>query len=248
MTTYSKIEHGLYENPKIIGLSHHAFRTYIEAILYSGKHLTDGFIDERVARRMGWDEVANELTTNDFLNPSWQRVDGGWTIYGYSERQTSKSDVDAVREKKRDAANARWNKKVDAKVMQSASTVHYKSDTEAIPDIDTDIDTDVDINTNNSFETFWKTYPRKTAKQSALKVWTKLSKSKDFDPDEVINIVEAYSRSDLPEQKFIPHASTWLNQERWRDPLPAPALTRFEQNVQLIESFRQIGVAEIEQG
>jgi hypothetical protein len=248
MTTYSKIEHGLYENPKIIGLSHHAFRTYIEAILYSGKHLTDGFIDERIARRMGWDECADELTKNDFVNPSWQRVDGGWIIYGFSERQTSKSDVDAVRQKKRDAANARWNKNVDTKAMQRAYDVHYKSDANAIPDIDTDTDVDTDSDVNNSFELFWTAYPRKTAKQSAVKTWKKLSKSKDFDPQEVIAIAEDYSRSDLPEQKFIPHASTWLNQERWRDPLPSPALTRFEQNVQLVETFRQLEVAEIEQG
>jgi hypothetical protein len=147
MATYSKIEHSLYDNPKIVGLSCEAFRAYVEGILYSGKNLTDGFLDERIVARMWGTQVADELTTNDPVNPSWQRVDGGWMIYGFAERQNTKADIDAKREQKRAAANARWKQKQstsDAEPMHSA----YKSDAQAMPDTDTD--TDTDINTSLS--------------------------------------------------------------------------------------------------
>jgi hypothetical protein len=150
MNTYAKIEHGLYENPKIIGLSDKAFRTYLESILYSGNHLTDGFIDERIAKRMGWVESADELTSNDQVNPSWQRVEGGWQIYGYCERQTSRADVEAMREQKSRAGKASVEAKRNRKLTEIQQSVEHtanKSSTKAQPD--TDIDTYTDINTNN---------------------------------------------------------------------------------------------------
>ena len=160
MSTYAKIEHGLYENPKIIGLSDKAFRTYLESILYSGNHLTDGFIDERIAKRMGWVEAADELTSNDQVNPSWQRVEGGWQIYGYCERQTSRADVEAMREQKRNAANARWSKKPskdDTEAMHGAYSVQSKSDAQAMPDIDIDtyIDKDKDVKRGTRLQTIF---------------------------------------------------------------------------------------------
>ena len=149
MTLYAKIEHNLYENPKIVGLSDKAFRAYIESILYSGKHLTDGFLDERIVARM-WPDGIDELTSNDPVNPSWVKVDGGYQIYGFCERQTTKAEVDAMREQKSRAGKAsveaKRNKKqteIQQSVEQSANT----TPTQAQPD--TDIDTYIDINTNN---------------------------------------------------------------------------------------------------
>lgn len=158
MSTYAKIEHSLYDNPKIVGLSCEAFRAYVEGILYSGKNLTDGFLDERIVSRMWGVQVADELTANDPVNPSWERVEGGWLIYGFTERQNTKESVDAKREQKRAAANARWEKtksKANAQAMQNeyksdAEPMHsaYKSDAQAMPDTDTDTDT----NTNKELK------------------------------------------------------------------------------------------------
>ena len=71
----------------------------------------------------------------------------------------------------------------------------------------------------SAFETFWRAYPRKTAKGAARKAWAKL------DPvggllDSIMAAVEAQknSRQWLADGgRFIPHASTWLNQARWED-------------------------------
>jgi uncharacterized protein YdaU (DUF1376 family) len=69
------------------------------------------------------------------------------------------------------------------------------------------------------FESFWSSYPRKTAKAEALKAFTKIN------PDEqtLTKMVAAVERSKLSTDwtkdngQFIPFPSTWLNQRRWED-------------------------------
>lgn len=69
------------------------------------------------------------------------------------------------------------------------------------------------------FAGFWRVYPRKVAKQSAIKAWDKLQ------PDDVTIALmgrallrqiasEAWRRDD---GQYIPHPATWLNQARWED-------------------------------
>lgn len=68
------------------------------------------------------------------------------------------------------------------------------------------------------FENFWKAYPRKIGKEPANKSWVKISIS-----EEVYNQIMAglanYIKHEWKgkEMKYIPHAATWLNQERWKD-------------------------------
>lgn len=159
MSTYAKIEHSLYDNPKIVGLSCEAFRAYVEGILYSGKNLTDGFLDERIVSRMWGTQVAEELTANDPVNPSWERVEGGWLIYGFCERQNTKEHVETVKKKRKDAAEKRWSNakaeqavsKPDAKPMQNA----YKTDAKGMPYTDTDTDTNKNINRATRIDSNW---------------------------------------------------------------------------------------------
>jgi len=151
MSTYAKIEHSLYDNPKIVGLSCEAFRAYVEGILYSGKNLTDGFLDERIVARMWGTQVAEELTSNDPVNPSWERVEGGWQIYGFCERQNTKEDVDAMRERKSAAGKASAAKRKQEaykKATELQQPVEQKlntGSTEVQPDTDTDTDTDKEL-------------------------------------------------------------------------------------------------------
>lgn len=68
----------------------------------------------------------------------------------------------------------------------------------------------------HSFGMFWAIYPRKIGKAQAQKVWSRITKKVPAE-----TILDGL-RSQLPilkakETQFIPHASTWLNQERWND-------------------------------
>ncbi|UCE97161.1 MAG: replication protein [Dehalococcoidia bacterium] len=73
------------------------------------------------------------------------------------------------------------------------------------------------------FDTFWKAYPRKVAKQSALRAFEKAMKITDLDT--ILQAIEAQSKSSdrLQENgKFIPYPDKWLRGHRWEDEVQAP--------------------------
>lgn len=71
------------------------------------------------------------------------------------------------------------------------------------------------------FESFWAMYPRKISKLKSKEKYLKILKSNKTPEKIHITILEGLKRH-LPiwektETKFIPHATTWLNGERWND-------------------------------
>ena len=72
-----------------------------------------------------------------------------------------------------------------------------------------------------NFEFFWVQYPNKTAKKKALQSWLKIN------PEEGgilfsaimkgLNTAKRSSQWTESGGKYIPHPTTWLNQERWND-------------------------------
>ena len=74
------------------------------------------------------------------------------------------------------------------------------------------------------FEAFWKRYPRKTAKAEAQKAWAKLRVDHSLLELITAGLITHISCADWVKDdgKYIPHASTWLNQRRWEDS-PKPA-------------------------
>ena len=69
-----------------------------------------------------------------------------------------------------------------------------------------------------AFATFWDIYPRKTDRKKALAAWMRHVK-----PGQCQQILDAIALQKQTQQwkgdggKFIPHPTTWLNGERWRD-------------------------------
>ena len=69
---------------------------------------------------------------------------------------------------------------------------------------------------------FWVAYPRKIGKKQALKKYVQLCSSTESNHEEIMKGLLKHKKiweQNKTEQKFIPHASTWLNQERFRDEL-----------------------------
>ncbi|MDR5802151.1 hypothetical protein [Caballeronia sp. LZ001] len=85
------------------------------------------------------------------------------------------------------------------------------------------------IEKEEAFSIFWKNYPRKDSKVPAQKAFEKVVVSEDM----LQTVMAGLDKFKVCEQwvrdggKFIPFASTWLNQRRWEDdPLPASAASR----------------------
>lgn len=77
------------------------------------------------------------------------------------------------------------------------------------------IDKDKIIN-NSSFDEFWKAYPRKVGKEAARKSWNK----KQPDINIVLHALQWQKQTNqwfVDNGKFIPHPTTYINQERWLD-------------------------------
>ncbi len=73
----------------------------------------------------------------------------------------------------------------------------------------------------NGFDQFWEAYPRKVGKGAARKSWQRLSPGPEL-LQEILNSLgeQVYSDPWLRESgRYIPHPTTWLNQERWTDEL-----------------------------
>jgi hypothetical protein len=71
------------------------------------------------------------------------------------------------------------------------------------------------------FNDAWLAYPRKVGKGQAEKAWAKAIKK--IDERQLCKLLSQYIDSLVfKDSKFIPHLSTWLNGERWRDDIEAP--------------------------
>lgn len=76
---------------------------------------------------------------------------------------------------------------------------------------------------DQSFDRFWSAYPIKVAKKKSHEIWAKKIK-----PDEKLfeTIMSALKEQKNSAQwikengQYVPHPTTWLNQERWNDELP----------------------------
>ncbi len=71
----------------------------------------------------------------------------------------------------------------------------------------------------DGFSEFWQAYPKKTAKQAAIKAWNKIKPDAELQ-QAILNALEQQKRS-VQWQKdggqFIPYPATWLNGRRWED-------------------------------
>lgn len=73
-----------------------------------------------------------------------------------------------------------------------------------------------------SFETFWSMYPRKVARKYASDCWKRLTEQQRL---AAVRAIEFHAKAWAAEGRqmaVIPHASTWLNGERWEDEIEMP--------------------------
>ena len=92
------------------------------------------------------------------------------------------------------------------------------------------------------FDEFWMLYPRKVAKASARKAWQKLTEEQQLLAAKAIDEHCQYWKSKETGLEFIPHAATWLNQERWEDELVIEVTRQKEKplvtNQQIEEAYK----------
>ena len=120
------------------------------------------------------------------------------------------------------------NKYVQSEQRSGTSNRYFLSmDADVLPRLDTDVlpvrtltSTNTKANTKDlytkEFEVFWKLYPRKVGKHLAAKAFKKTGK--DIEVDKLLQVTKNFAESNkATEERYIPHAQTWLNGKRFLD-------------------------------
>jgi hypothetical protein len=94
---------------------------------------------------------------------------------------------------------------------------------------------------------FWRAYPRRVAKKPAMEALERLRRSGDVTFTALLAAVERYAESVRgTDPKYVCHASTWLNQERWTDETEHLGNTHGQRKVFSAERWAADRRAEIE--
>ena len=99
------------------------------------------------------------------------------------------------------------------------------------------------------FESFWELYPRKVGKKMARTAWAKLTSKQKVDALAAIKNYVKYWQLKETDLDFIPHAATWLNQERFEDELDLtvrserPKLPWYSSDQLTMEHGQKLGIA-----
>ena len=72
------------------------------------------------------------------------------------------------------------------------------------------------------FTDFWNLYPRKVSRMMAEKAWRKLTPAEQQEALSALPNHIAYWNACDTEKQFIPHATTFLNQQRFYDEIELP--------------------------
>jgi hypothetical protein len=145
---YAKFTLDFPDHYKIAGLSDAAFRTWMEMIFWSRRHLTDGFIPRRMVtdepdapqgqHRPTWlASVCFDLLHNDDTNPSLLEVENGYQIHDFAEHQTTRAEIEHVRQVRKTAgrrggiaSGEARRKQTQARRKQTRSKTNPETETE----------------------------------------------------------------------------------------------------------------------
>ena len=111
---YLNLDDNFADHPKVDGLSDGAFRLHVAGMLYTSKHMLDGFVPaSRVPRltRTYRPRFLAELMGERI----WLPADAGYTIHDYLDWNRSREQIEADRERIRKARSAAGKKGAKAR-------------------------------------------------------------------------------------------------------------------------------------
>lgn len=228
---YFPLSDEFHSMPELLGASDAAVALYARAASWSAHHLTDGHVPSAALPLLtsSHEQGSAELVERK----AWRRARGGFQ-FAVWPKQATRTNVEASREANRE--RQKRNRRAKGEVSRRDSRVtnavtngvtngvshsphttprHTKSSSDEEPP----------SRPPDRFDEFWSAYPRRDNKQAARKAWAKASK--EHGADELIHQAHRWAglwRSAGTEKRFIPHGSTWLNNERWSDEPPAERL------------------------
>jgi hypothetical protein len=142
--TYVRLHDGFDEHPKVTGLSDKAFRTYIEALCYCSRNLTDGKVSFATSRKLASSRVWAVLLAAGLVEEV--NADGiSYVLHDYLEHQRSADQVKQFKAAKQEAG--RRGGKARAAALADAKQVLKQTSKQTGGEMYPETETETDIST-----------------------------------------------------------------------------------------------------
>lgn len=218
---WARIAVNFYRHPRTRRLSKDAQHLYLASILHCVEFSTDGRFPADETPYLASVSCVRSSLESELLDAGlWTRQGEDVVIRDFLQHQTSRAELEARSERNRKAADARWSK--------------AKSKPDSEPDASRNATGNAECNASREEETrgeqkppdppgfdeFWSMWPRGEGRKAAVRAFPKAVKTVGSAWD-LVELAEKWlnERSDMA-RSFVPHASTWLNGERWNDDPP----------------------------
>ncbi|MCB1636055.1 MAG: hypothetical protein KDI51_15815, partial [Xanthomonadales bacterium] len=150
-------------------------------------------------------------------------VEGGWVLLNYATYRQKASQEEAREKaaKRKQLQREREAAAVTRSHAMSRDVTHVPRSHDIAspspsPSLEEDASDGADRADPDRFDVFWAAYPRKENKKKAVAVWK--SRRLDRLADQIITDVRARSSRHRPwRERVIPHAETYLRNDRWED-------------------------------
>lgn len=208
--TWVKLDDHFPRHPKIVGLDIRAKWAFIEVLCYCAEYLTDG----RVPAGVISDKDAEPLLSNGLLEPD---PHGTYLVHDYLEYNPPRAEVEGSR----DAARERMRLVRTNNQPNVLPNVRAKVRKKFAESSDNPVPVPQPVpQEQKAFDQFWAIYPRKVGKRVALNAFARAVSRAS--PTAIVDGAQRLAEDpNLPESRFIPHPTTWLNRDGWDDdPLP----------------------------
>ena len=142
--TWIKIDDGVTEHRRFVGLSPNAWCLWLHGLTYCSRNLTDGHIPAPMVPRLTampqWRKALSELLDGGL----WVEVEGGYEVDAYLDHQRSKAQVEADREA---AAERQQRARDKRKASQGESRRDDGVSHGAVTQLETETETETDVTT-----------------------------------------------------------------------------------------------------
>ena len=239
-------------DPHLEALSDRLWRVHTGALMWSAEQGTDGLIPRRTLRLLHPDAATLDDAAMLVDEGLWVVEGDAFRVLDWEQsqsldadikrrreldrerkrRQRSKPDVtrDGMQDESRDVTreSSRQGESEDrpSSRVSISGTGQIDDDSIDISAIENrDAPSVPAVDTDNLFERVWALWPKKTSKKVAAAKFALAARRHPRGlrglADDVAAHARAYQQHAHPVQ-YVPMLSTWLNADRWDDPLPGP--------------------------
>lgn len=220
-----KVESSVARNRKFVKAGPGPSWLWLCGLAYCQEGLTDGFIPTEAIDYLGV-KSARHLARHLVSAGLWDVIEGGWQVHDYLEHNKPASEVRRIQADRRDAGanggkasgEARRHgllPQIEANAKQTANPATATAITAATNSYSGPLDV--------AFAAFQAAYPsirRKGGRMVQDAYITQVNRAGH--PDVLLTALESHKTSEQWQTpKLVPGMDTWLNEERWRQTLPA---------------------------